>query len=137
MVITSFHASLGIFLGLYLSGTSSLKLGLCALGIWVCLCRWDKGLTYKSQWQYQVKKSLQGLLALSVGNAITVFHYIVQDIEHKQEKALLSASPICWFNTLFLFSTKCLFSWLSNLGIFLQVKFKISEILADSLQLFL
>lgn len=136
-VMTSSRASLGIFLGLYLSGTSSLKLGLCVLGIWVCLCRWDKGLTYKSQWQYQVKKSLQGLLALSVGNTITVFHDIVQDTEHKQEKALLSTNPMCWFNTLFLFTTKCLFSWLSNLRIFLQVKFKISEILADSLPLFL
>lgn len=136
-VMTSFHASLGNFLGLYLSGTSSLKLGLCVLGIQVCFCRWDKGLTYKSQWQYQVKKSLQGLLALSVGNTITVFHDIVQHTEHKQEKALLSTSPICWFNTLFLSTTKCLFSWLSNLRIFLQVKFKISEILVDSLLLFL
>lgn len=131
--MTFFHAFLGFFLGLYLSGTSSLKLSLYVLGIWVCLCRWNKGLTYKSQWQYQVKKSLQGLLALSVGNTITVFHDIVQDMEYKQEKALLPTSSICWFNTLFLFTTKCLFPWLSNLKIFLQVKFKISEIPAGFL----
>lgn len=60
-VMASLLASLGIFLGLYLSGISSLKLSLCVLGIWVCLCRWDEGLTHKSQWQYQVKKSLQSL----------------------------------------------------------------------------
>lgn len=122
--MTSFHGSLGIFLWSYLSGTSSLKLGLCVLGTWVCLCRWDRGLSYKSQWQYQVKKSLQGLLALPPGNTTPAFRDIVWDTEHKQEKAWLSTSPIGWFNALFLFTTKCLFSWLSNLRIFVQVKFR-------------
>lgn len=126
-VTTSIHASLGIFFGFYLSGTSFLKLALPIVctksvpGIWICLCRWDEGLTYKSQWQYHVKDSLQGLLALSVGNTITVFHDIVQDTEHGQEKALLFTSPRCWFNALFVFTIKCLCSWLSNLRIFLQV----------------
>ena len=84
-VMASLLASLGIFLGLYLSGISSLKLSLCVLGIWVCLCRWDERLTHKSQWQYQVKKSLQSLCTFC-WYAITVFHDIVQNMEHGQEK---------------------------------------------------
>lgn len=48
--MTYSHAFFGIFLGLYLSTTISLKLGLSVLRIWAYLCRWDKGLTYKSQW---------------------------------------------------------------------------------------
>lgn len=127
-----FIAFAGIFLWSYLCGTSSLKPGLCVLGIWVCLSRWDKGLTYKSQWQYQVKKSLQGLLALSAANTLPAF----RGTKHKQEKAWLSTSPVGCFNDLCLSTTKRLFSWLSNLRIFLQVKFKISEIPADSLWLF-
>lgn len=94
-VMIYFHASFGIFLGLYLSATSSLKLGLSVLGIWVCLFRWDKGLTYKSLWWYQVKRSLQGLLALSVGSTITVFHDIVQDMEPKQQRRHYYPQPPC------------------------------------------